>query len=164
MWRQRASLEEAAATRVLGELGRNGVGGRLRSGYLHRRLAWETCGEVVFEDLWPDRAGEAEPAPRMISLTRMQALINAWRIRRGFSFDRPCLPRGRCEQGSRKVQWHDYEWGRAGAKAIHCCSRQSHRNEKCAQRRFVRDTRSSCNSCSGSRLSGNRELLNFTCG
>ena len=40
MWRQRASLEEAAArTRVLAELGRNGVGGRLRSGYLHRRLA-----------------------------------------------------------------------------------------------------------------------------
>ena len=65
---------------MLGELGRNGVGGRLRSGYLHRRLAWETCGEVVFEDLWPDRAGEAEPAPRMISLTRMQALINGWRI------------------------------------------------------------------------------------
>ena len=115
MWRQRASLEEAAArTRVLAELGRNGVGGRLRSGYLHRRLAWETCGEVVFEDLWPDRVGEAEPAPRMISLTRMQALINAWRIRRGFSFDRPRLPRKRREQGARKVQWHDYEWGRAG--------------------------------------------------
>ena len=89
-------------------------GGRLRSGYLHRRLAWETCGEVVFEDLWPDRAGEAEPAPRMILLTRMQALINAWRIRRGFSFDRPRLPRERREQGARKVQRHDYQWGRAG--------------------------------------------------
>jgi hypothetical protein len=65
MWRQRASLEEAAArTRVLAELGRNGVGGRLRSGYPHR--------------------------------------------------DRPRLPRERREQGARKVQWHDYEWGRAG--------------------------------------------------
>ena len=50
----------------------------------------------------------------MISLTRMQALINAWRIRRGFSFDRPRLPRKRREQGARKVRWHDYEWGRAG--------------------------------------------------
>ena len=95
MWRHGAPSGEAAArAHVLAGLGRAGVGGRLRSGYLHRRLAWETCGEVVFEDLWPDRAGEAEPAPRMISLTRMQALINAWRIRRGFSFDRPRLPRG----------------------------------------------------------------------
>ena len=76
---------------MLAELGRNGVGGRLRSGYLHRRLAWETRGEVVFEDLWPDRAGEDDAASRMISLTRMQALINAWRVRRGFSFDRPRL-------------------------------------------------------------------------
>ena len=84
MWRQGAPSEEAAArARVLAELGRNGVGGRLRSGYLHRRLAWETRGEVVFEDLWPDRAGEDDAASRMISLTRMQALINAWRVRRG---------------------------------------------------------------------------------
>ena len=96
-----SSSEEAAARAcVLAELGRNGVGGRLRSGYLHRRLAWETCGEVVFEDLWPDRAGEDEPASRMISLTRMQALINAWRIRRGFSFDRPRLPREAARTGS----------------------------------------------------------------
>ena len=50
---------------MLAELGRNGVGGRLRSGYLHRRLAWETCGEVVFEDLWPDRAGEYSATVRM---------------------------------------------------------------------------------------------------
>jgi len=43
---------------VLAELGRNGVGGRLRSGYLHRRLAWEARCEIVFEDQWPDGAGE----------------------------------------------------------------------------------------------------------
>ena len=85
MWRQRASSEEAAArARVLVELARNGVGGRQRSGYLDRRLAGETRGEVVLEDRWPDRAGEDDAAPRVISLTRMQALINAWHVRRGF--------------------------------------------------------------------------------
>ena len=116
MWRQRASVEEAAArARVLAELGRNGVGGRLRSGYLHRRLAWETCGEVVFEDLWPDRAGEddagvthdfADPDASVDQCLACQA----WAFR---SIGR-VWPRGRREQGARKVQWHDYEWGRAG--------------------------------------------------
>ena len=89
MWRHGAPSGEAAArAHVLAGLGRAGVGGRLRAGYLHRRLAWETRGEVVLEDLWPDRAGEDDAASRMISLTRMQALINAWRVRRGFMFDR----------------------------------------------------------------------------
>ena len=54
-----------------------GVGGQLRAGYLHRRLALETGGEVVLEDLWPDRAGEDDAASLMISLTRMQALMAA---------------------------------------------------------------------------------------
>jgi hypothetical protein len=51
----------------------------------------------------------------MISLTRTRTLINAWCVKRGFSFDRPRpqFPQRR-EQGVRKVQCHDYEWGRAG--------------------------------------------------
>jgi hypothetical protein len=117
MWRQRASSEEAMARAyVLAGLGRAGVGGRLRAGYLHRRLAWETRGEVVLEDLWPDRAGEDDAASRLISLTRMQALINAWRASRGFSFDRPRLQfsRERREQGARQMPSDNDEWGRAG--------------------------------------------------
>jgi hypothetical protein len=88
----------------------------LRAGYLHRRLAWETRGEVVLEDLLPDRAGEDDAASRIISLTRMQALINAWRARRGFSFDRPRLQfsRERRQQGARQMPSDDDEWGRAG--------------------------------------------------
>jgi hypothetical protein len=76
---------------VLAELGRNGVGGRLRSGHLHRRLAWETRCEIVFEDQWPDGAGEDDAAFRMIARSRMRTLIRAWRVRHGFAFDRPRL-------------------------------------------------------------------------
>ena len=54
----------------------------------------------------------------MISLTRMQALINAWRIRCGFSFDLPRLPRERREQGAQKMQCHDYEWGGQGGPDV----------------------------------------------
>ena len=110
------SEEAAARVRVLAELGRDGVGGRLRSGYLHRRLAWETSGEVVFEDLWSGMAGEDDAAPRMITLRRMRTLIHAWRVRRGFSFDRPRQhrPQGRYEKGAPNRQWRRNEWGRGG--------------------------------------------------
>ena len=117
MRRRGAPSEEAAErARVLAELGRDGVGGRLRSGYLHRRLAWETRGEVVFEDQWPDRAGEDDVAPRIIALSRMRTLIDAWRVRRGFSFDRPRQhrPQGRHEKGVPNRQRRHNEWGRAG--------------------------------------------------
>ena len=52
----------------------------------------------------------------MISLTRMQALINAWRVRRGFfvrSAASAVSPRRR-EKGARKMHCHNDEWGRAG--------------------------------------------------
>jgi hypothetical protein len=116
MQRQGPSQEAAARARVLAELGRNGVGGRLRSGYLHRRLAWETRGEIVFEDQWPDGAGEDDAASRMTALSRMRTLIHAWRVRHGFSFDRPRLqfPQERREPGAPKMQRYDFEWGRAG--------------------------------------------------
>jgi hypothetical protein len=77
MQRQGPSEEVAARARVLAELGRNGVGGRLRSAYLDRRLAWETRGEVVLEDRWSNRAGEDDAASRTIALSRMRTLIHA---------------------------------------------------------------------------------------
>ena len=120
MQRQGPSEEVAARARVLAELGRNGVGGRLRSGYLDRRLAWETRGEVVFEDGGPDRAGEDDAASRRIALSRMRTLIQAWRVRQGFSFDRPRLgpAQGRHEEGAPNGQWRHNEWRRAGGPGV----------------------------------------------
>ncbi len=111
--------EAATRAAVLVELGRAGVGGRLRAGYLHRRLAWETRGEIVFEDQWPDGAGEDDAACRMTALSRMRTPIHAWRVRHGFSCDRPRLhlPQGRNEKGASNRQRRHNEWGRAGGPA-----------------------------------------------
>ena len=119
MQRQGPSEQVVARARVLAELGWNGVGGRLRSGYLHRRLAWETRGEVVFEDRWSDSTREDDAVSRMIALSRMRTLIHAWRVRHGFSFDRPRLhlPQGRHEKGAPNRQRRHNEWGRAGGPA-----------------------------------------------
>ena len=68
-------------------LGQEGVGGGLRGGYLHRRLARETGGEVVIELLSTGDHWGQGPAPRMMTLTRMQAAVMAWRERWGLAPD-----------------------------------------------------------------------------
>ena len=79
--------EVATKSGVLVTLAQSGVGGRFRGEYLQRRLAWETNGEVAF-DASPSKDDLAEgSAPRMITLTRIQTLVNAWRLRHGFAFD-----------------------------------------------------------------------------
>jgi hypothetical protein len=56
--RDRAAVGEAAAKlQALVGLARERVGGPLRAGYLQRRLAWETDGQVVYEGL---QSGEGE--------------------------------------------------------------------------------------------------------
>lgn len=114
------SGEATARAGVLAGLGREGVGGRLRGGYLHRRLAWETHGEVTFDALSADRAGDDAAAPRIISLTRMRTLISAWRVRNGYSFDRPRLglPRGRRETLMCKMPYRNDSWERAGDPCV----------------------------------------------
>ena len=68
-------------------LGQEGVGGEFRGGYLQRRLARETGGEVEIESLSTgDRCGQ-DPAPRMTALTCMWAAVMAWRERWGMSPD-----------------------------------------------------------------------------
>ena len=68
-------------------LGQDGVGGGFRGGYLQRRLARETGGEVVLESLSTgDHWGEV-PAQRVMTLTCMQAAVTAWRDRWGLSPD-----------------------------------------------------------------------------
>lgn len=114
------SGEAAAKTRVLAALGREGVGGRLRSGYLHRRLIWETHGEVAFEAQLLDGAEDHYPAPRIISLTRMRTLLHAWHVRCGYAFDRLRLgwPRAGCETGPREMRNRKEKQGRAGRPSV----------------------------------------------
>jgi hypothetical protein len=72
---------------VLDALGRAGVGGRLRVGYLQRRLAWETQGAVELGSRSSEEGAAPDPVPRTTTLPRMRAVIVAWRARCGLSFD-----------------------------------------------------------------------------
>ncbi|MGA9866555.1 MAG: hypothetical protein WBQ75_08955 [Acetobacteraceae bacterium] len=78
--------EASTVIQMLVGLGRAGIGGRLRAGYLQRRLACETADEVVL-DLPTIRDGYDAGEPRATSLTAMRAVIAAWRARCGLSFD-----------------------------------------------------------------------------
>jgi hypothetical protein len=74
---------------ALMELGQDGVAGRLRAGYLARRVASETDGEVVLERSSREQSGTRFSVPRMTTLSRMQMIIDAWRDLQGLSFDQP---------------------------------------------------------------------------
>jgi hypothetical protein len=69
--------------------GSEGVGGPLRMGYLQRRLAGETNGEVVVETLGSEGEGAHLRAQRTTSLTEMRARISAWRDCHGLPSDLP---------------------------------------------------------------------------
>lgn len=85
------SGEAAAKLQTLVGLAREGVGGPLRAGYLQRRLASETYGEVVFESPSVEADGELTPQLRRTSLTQMQGVIRVWRARCGLSVARRSL-------------------------------------------------------------------------
>jgi hypothetical protein len=72
---------------VLDALGRAGVGGRLRVGYLQRRLAWETHGAIELGSWSSEEGAASDPVQRTTTLSRMGAVIAAWRARCGLSFD-----------------------------------------------------------------------------
>jgi hypothetical protein len=80
--------ECATQLQALMELGQDGVGGGLRAGYLERRVASETDGEIVPELSSSGQSGTRFSAPRMTTLTCMQMIIDAWHDRRGLSADR----------------------------------------------------------------------------
>lgn len=88
-WMARRAPEEDTPARidVLDALGRAGVGGRLRVGYLQRRLAWETRGEVELGSWLSDEGAVLDPVPRITTLTRMRAAIATWRAQCGLLFD-----------------------------------------------------------------------------
>lgn len=85
-------------------LGEAGVCGRFRAAYLHRRLAWQTDGEVVLEPSLDYRLETR--ARRAISLAEMQVVIATWRACYGLSFgaaDRRIRNRnGSQERGGRR--------------------------------------------------------------
>jgi hypothetical protein len=112
--------EVATRARVLVALGREGVGGRLRAGYLHRRLVWETHGEAALDVPLPAGAEDEDPVPRVTGLTQMRTLLNAWRVRRGYAFDRPRSgwPHGQREKGAREMHDRNEQWERAGAPGV----------------------------------------------
>ena len=119
--RHGAPWEAAAAkARVLVALGREGVGGRLRAGYLHRRLVWETHGEAAFDVPLPAGAEDLDFVPRITGLTQMRTLLNAWRVRRGYAFDRPRSewPHRQGGKGAREMHDRNEQWERAGAPAV----------------------------------------------
>jgi hypothetical protein len=81
--------EPVAQLQALARLARAGVGGPLRAGYLQRRLARETQGEVTIDELSFASEGPWAGTSRCISLSDMQSRIQAWRAREGLASDPP---------------------------------------------------------------------------
>jgi hypothetical protein len=81
--------EPVARLQALVALARAGVGGPLRAGYLQRRLARETQGEVSLDDLSFGSEGRWVGTPRCMGLTDMQSRIQAWRAREGLASEPP---------------------------------------------------------------------------
>ena len=99
LMRKAPSGEVSARVRELVGLGRIGVAGRLRTGYLQRRVTSASDGEVVFEASLPEEGADYDGVPRLATLSQMRTLISAWRTRRGYSSDQPgvhpaCRPKG----------------------------------------------------------------------
>jgi hypothetical protein len=81
--------EHGTKLQALVALARAGVGGPLRAGYLQRRLALETQGEVFIDDLPFGSGSPWAGTPRYMGLTDMQSRIQAWRVREGFALSPP---------------------------------------------------------------------------
>jgi hypothetical protein len=77
------SGEFVSKLQALLALGRAGVGGPFGMGYLQRRLARETNGEVVIEVLKSDEDRMQIQTQRTIGLSEMQARISVWCDRSG---------------------------------------------------------------------------------
>jgi hypothetical protein len=113
MARKACGEDTLARIDVLNAVGRAGVGGQLRVGYLRRRLAWETHGEVVLGSTLSDEGAVLDPVPRTTTLTRMRTAIAAWGAQCGLWFG----TREDCDLATgwgRVVRGHNRSPGRAG--------------------------------------------------
>ena len=113
MARRSPTGDISARIHALDALSRAGVGGRLRTGYLQRRVAWEIHGEVMLGSWLSEEGREPDPVARTTSLTCMQAAITAWRARCGLSFDPAVASRPHRDQG-RVIRERNGNAGRAG--------------------------------------------------
>jgi hypothetical protein len=85
-WRSRRMPSIPTITRIhlLTALARRGIGGPFRAGYLQRRLAHDTGGEVAFEATWPGEGTEHDVVPRTMAFSDMGAVANTWCATSGF--------------------------------------------------------------------------------
>jgi hypothetical protein len=77
--------EPVMQVQALVALARAGVGGPLRAGYLQRRLARETQGEVSIDDLSCGSEGPWAGTPRRMGLSAMRSRIQAWHALAGLA-------------------------------------------------------------------------------
>ena len=120
-WRTHRTPSTQTTTRIhmLIALARRGIGGPFRAGYLQRRLAHDTGGEVTFEATLPGEGTEHDTVPRTMALSNMGAVANTWCVTSGFVFDRaPQHASGRRERSGRRIRRSDDEAGREGGSGI----------------------------------------------
>jgi hypothetical protein len=110
------STQNIARVHMLIAVGRRGIGGPFRAGYLQRRLAYETGGEVAFEAAWPGHETEHDTAPRTMSLSTMQVVANTWSATHGFIFHRAtaCAPRHPRGRSGKRIMHSNDETEREG--------------------------------------------------
>jgi hypothetical protein len=113
------SREAVTRVRALTALARAGVGGRFQVGYLQRRLAWETGGEVVIDAQPDEDEGEGAGAARVITLSQMQAVIDTWLGKSGYAFvhNRTQIAGRRGMNRVRRNCYRNEEPGRAGGQS-----------------------------------------------
>jgi hypothetical protein len=117
-WRTHRVPSALTTTRIhmLIALARRGIGGPFRAGYLQRRLAHETGGEVAFEATWSGHETEHDTAPRTMALSTMGAVANTWCVTSGFTFDWASAraPRHPRERSGKRIRHSDDKTGREG--------------------------------------------------
>src|SRR5271166_5882734 len=121
-WRTHRVPSAQATTRIqaLIALARRGIGGPFRAGYLQRRLAHDTGGEVAFEPTWPGEGTEQGTVPRTMALSSVRTVAYAWCVTSGFAFDRaqPHAPRGPRKRSGKSIRHGNGEAGREGGSGI----------------------------------------------
>jgi hypothetical protein len=120
-WRSHRMPSRQTITRihVLIALAHRGIGGTFRAGYLQRRLAHDTGGEVAFEATWSGEGREHDMVPRTMAFSDMEAVANAWRVTSGFVFDKaPQHVSGHRERSDRIIRDRNGETGRGGGPGI----------------------------------------------
>jgi hypothetical protein len=118
-WAHRVpSAQATTRIQVLVALARRGIGGPFRAGYLQRRLAHDTGGEVAFEATWPGEGTEHDTAPRTMALGSVRSVANTWFVTSGYTFDRAPPHAPRQPRENRRIRRGNGETGREGGSGI----------------------------------------------